>query len=147
MSSSLGLGPSEGNAGVFGSQVLVSVCPWVRPTLSSIAVCVPIHQAGRSSSSLISNRSVGLDSEDGLGSYILAWCKENLLSKQEARESLAGFSWKSLMKPQAHVGKFFVSLVCVLSLSNKSVWHLINMPKVSYCAVCPRTIISRLILP
>lgn len=80
MSSSLGLGPSEGNAGVFGSQVLVSVCPWVRPTLSSIAVCVPIHQAGR---------SVGLDSEDGLGSYILAWCKENLLSKQEARESLA----------------------------------------------------------
>lgn len=51
------------------------------------------------------------------------------------------------MKPQAHVGKFFVSLVWVLSLSNKSAWYLINKPKVSYCGVCPRTIIGRLILP
>lgn len=53
-------------------------------------------------------------------SYILVQCKENLLSKQEARESLAGFTWKTLMKPLAHVGKFFVGLIWVLPLSNKS---------------------------
>lgn len=108
MSSSLGLGPSEGNAGVWVTGP--SFYMFVSLAHAELICCLSsLPTSWTSSSSLISSRPVGLDPEDGLGSsYILVRYKENLLSKQEARESLAGFTWKTLMKPLAHVGKFFL---------------------------------------